>query len=120
MLQVLQDSVNNPDLAEPFTIIRNPGKNGPSGWQAGPTQEISTYGTVGLASPKQINALPEADRIGELRLFHSSTRMFATSQHAGITADILVWRATKYRVIVAPDQRQRGYYAAIASRMAGS
>jgi hypothetical protein len=120
MLQVLQDSVNNPDLAEAFTILRNPGIEGPGGWQGGPQQQIQAYGTVGLASPKSLEAIKEADRVSEMRLFHSSTEMYVTDEDKGITADLLVWHGKQYRVVTVPQQPQRGYYAAIAARIQGS
>ena len=120
MLTCLNDVVTNADIAENFTIMRNPGAPGAGGWQGSAPQAIAAYGTVGLASPRAIDALPEADRVGEIRAFHSTTRMYVTSNYDGITSDVLVWRGQQYRVLQAPEQPQRGYYAAIAARMEGN
>lgn len=120
MLEVLGDAVNNPDIAEPFTILRNPGSFVAGGWVAGTQEEISAYGTVGLASNRDILAIPEADRVREVRVFHSSTPMYVTSADLGITADILEWRGVKYRVASQADRSQRGYYGMIAVRMDGA
>jgi|HubBroStandDraft_5_1064220.scaffolds.fasta_scaffold210164_2 hypothetical protein len=119
MLQCLQDSVNNPDLSENFTILRNPGTYGQGGWQTSPQVQIQAYGTVGRASNKQMEVIPEADRISEIRLFHSSTPMLVTSEDGVMTADILVWHGIQYRVLAAIPQPQRGYFAALAARMLG-
>jgi hypothetical protein len=120
MLTCLNDAISNPDLAEPFIILRNPGTYGPGGWQSGPQQQINAYGTVGRASNKQMEVIPEADRVSEIRLFHSSTQMFATSEAKSVTADVLVWRGIQYRVLAEIPQPQRGYFAALAARMFGA
>ncbi len=119
MLQALQDVVNNPDLGEPFLILRNPGQFGPGGWAAGKQQQIKAYGVVSQASAKELDMIPEADRVHEARSFHSSTRMYVTSEDLSITSDILVWNGVKYRVAAALEYPQRGYYGAVALRMAG-
>jgi hypothetical protein len=119
MLTCLNDAVANPDLSENFTILRNPGTYGQGGWQTSPQIQIQAYGTVGRASNKQMEIIPEADRVSEIRLFHSSTPMLVTSEDKAIVADILVWRGIQYRVLATIPQPQRGYHAALAARMAG-
>jgi hypothetical protein len=120
MISVLPDTVNNADIAEAFSILRNPGQFGQGGWQASGQQQLTAYGTVSLASQKEIAMLPEADRITEARIFHSSTPMYVTSEDYAITADILIWRGVQYRAMRQLDYSQRGYYGVIAVRMAGN
>ena len=74
---------------------------------------------MGRASNKQMEVIPVADRVSEIRLFHSSTPMLVTSEDKGIVADVLVWRNIKYRVLAEIPQPQRGYFAALAARMVG-
>jgi hypothetical protein len=120
MLQALQDVVNNPDLAEPFTILRITGQQGTGGWLAGTPQSISVYGTVSIASARELEMIPEADRVHEVRVFHSSTQMYGTSENRSGTSDILVWRGIQYRVLKNPNYSQRGFWEAFATRMQGS
>jgi hypothetical protein len=119
MLQELGDVVNNPDIAENFQILRNPGVYAQGGWQGSTQQSFSVYGTVSLASQKEIQMLPDADHVTEARIFHSSTPMYVTSEDKGITSDILVWKNINYRVARELPYGVRGYYGAIAVRMAG-
>jgi hypothetical protein len=45
--------------------------------------------------------------------------MFTTSGDLSGTSDILVWQGIKYRVLAVRNYEQRGYWSAIAARMAG-
>jgi hypothetical protein len=119
MITALQDAVNNPDVSEPFTIQRNPGTFAQGGWQASAPQNIKAYGTVGLVGAKYLDMVPEGDRARELRMFHSSTQMYVSSEDLGITADLLIWNGVSYRVLAAVERPQRGYFAAIAARELG-
>ena|ERR1022692_3055243 len=119
MLQVLQDVVNNPDLAEMFLIVRQPGAQGPGGWQASEPQNIPTYGTVSVARQRELEMVAEADRVHEVRVFHTTTPMYTTSADLSITSDILVWQGIQYRILSVMIYPQRGYYGALAVRMAG-
>lgn len=120
MLSLASDVVNNADLAEPWTIQRNPGFFGQGGWSATPPQVISAYGTVSLANPKQIDMLPQADRVTEARVFHSSTPMFVDSADRGITADVLIWKSIQYKVRREIPYPGRSWFGAIAVRMEGA
>jgi hypothetical protein len=120
MLSNLLDVVNNPDLAENFQIQRNPGAPGAGGWQAGEPVVIQAYGVVSVAQPKQLEMIPEADRVHEMRVFHSSQPMYVTSEDYQITSDVLVWNGVSYRVLSVGNYPNRGgYYEAVAARMAG-
>jgi len=116
----LQDVVNSPDLAEPFTILRQPGSFGAGGWQTSQPQNIPAFGVVTVASHKMLQMIPEADRVNADRMFLAECPMYVTSEVNGITSDILVWMGVKYRVMaVGQYQNRGGFYYAIASRMKG-
>jgi hypothetical protein len=120
MLSNLLDVVSNPDIAECFTIQRNPGIFTQGGWQAQEPVTIQAFGVVSVASARQLEMVPEADRVHGARVFHSSTPMYVTSEDLGITSDILIWNGISYRVMsVGPYQNRGGYYEAVAVRMAG-
>jgi hypothetical protein len=120
MLANLLDAVNNPDIAEPFQIQRNPGIFAAGGWQAGQNVLIQAYGVVSVANARQLEMIPEADRVHGARVFHSSTPMYVTSEDNGITADVLIYNGVSYRAMSMGNYANRdGYYEAVAVRMAG-
>jgi hypothetical protein len=122
MLQALQDAVTNPDLSEAFLIIRSVGVFAVGGWQDTKTQ-IAAYGTVSVATQRELDSIPEADRVHAARVFHSTTAMYVTnaSRADGTrgTSDLLAWRGDQYRILAVRNYSQRGYFSAIAARMAG-
>jgi hypothetical protein len=116
----LQDVVNDPDLAEPFNIQRQTGSFGPGGWQVTP-QSIDMWGVVTVATQKQLQMIPEADRVNGARMFLSQFPIYTTNEVQGVTSDIIVWDNLNWRVVaVAPYENRGGYYWAIAQRMRGN
>jgi hypothetical protein len=116
----LSEVVNDPDMSEPpFQIIRSIGQFAAGGWQVVSTQTISAYGIVSVATPKEINMLPEGDRASEVRSFWSTAPMYVTNGANSQTSDILVWENTKYRILTEPQYDNRGYWKALATRMLG-
>ena len=117
----LEDVVNDPDLAEEFTICRSQGGTfGPGGFQDQKTF-LPAYGVVSVASDRQIAMLPEADQVNETRVFFNSEPMYTTSENRGAVSDILIWNNTRYRVMSVGKYCNRGgYYMALAVRMQGA
>lgn len=117
----LQDVVNDPDLAEPFTVLRQPGSFQQNGWQTSTPQTIQAFGVVTVATQKALQMLPEADRVNAERMFIAECPMYVTSEDNSITSDILIWCGVKYRVMVVGEYENRGgYYCAVATRMKGN
>jgi hypothetical protein len=117
----LQEVCNDPDLAEAFIILRQPGQQGAGGWQTSQPQEIPAFGVVTVATHKALQMLPEADRINAERMFLCESPMYVTSETQGITSDILLWGGLKWRVMAVGIYDNRGgYYCAVATRMRGN
>jgi len=119
MLSFAGDAINNADLSESFQIRRNPGAFALGGWQGAAPQVIQAYGTVSVAGQKELDMLPEGDRIRETRIFNSSTAMYPTDAALGITADVLAYGGELYSVVATIPQSRRGYHTALAVRMEG-
>jgi hypothetical protein len=120
----LQDVVNDPDLAEEFTIVRSTGSFASGGWQDTKT-EISAYGIVTVADDNSLEAVPEADRIHGARIFIAECPIYVTSEDRRDgttgTSDVLVWQGQKYRVQRVGNYSNRGgFYYAVATRTKGA
>jgi hypothetical protein len=116
----MSEIVNDPDLAQPFQIIRKSGGT----YTAGVWSEISTTITssavISVAKSTDLLQLPEADRIAGTMVFHSTQPIYETSQTRGATSDILIWRGDKYRVSNAFPYDDYSYVKVFAVRMQGS
>lgn len=120
----LQDVTNDPDLAESFTISRSSGSFSVGGWTDSKSI-IAAWGVVSVSSNRELDMIPEADRVHGARTFHCQFPMYTTAEQridgTTGTSDILIWEGTKYRVLLVGDYRNRGgYYFAIGQRMTGS
>ena len=117
----LDEVVNDPDLAEEFTINRSTG----GAFVAGGWEDVKTvltgYGVVGVASAEDLEMVPEGDRVTGMMMFHSTQQLYEThvSGTPGIS-DVLTWNGFDYRVVVVRPYPNRGYWSALAARMKGA
>lgn len=107
--------VVDPDLAQPFTILRSAGIFVNGVWKSTETK-LQTIGVISVASEGEVNMLPEGDVILGARVFHTDQPIFKTQEGKG-SSDILIWRDQKYRVLRVAQYQDYGYWRAIASRM---
>lgn len=119
MIEVVE-VLNDPDLCSFWTIQRNYGQFASGGWQTTKATTIQAYGAVRNLSGKQLDMVPEADRVHELMTFRSTTPMYMTDAAQGITSDILTWQGSEYRIVASKNYSEQGYTLAIAARMAGA
>lgn len=118
----VSEVVNDPDLAQAFTILRNSGSWLNGVWQSGNTTPVQGFGVISPATSRDIKMLPEGDQTGELRVFHSAQPIYVTNANdavdsTGQSSDILCWRGDNFRVLNVKHEEDYGYYRAIGSRL---
>jgi hypothetical protein len=111
--------VNSPRMAQPFTILRGPGS-----WLNGvwiPTATpIDGFGVVSVAQPRDIEMIPEGDRVTGMMVFHSECPIYGTHANSagqGASSDIVVWRSQNFRILFVYPFEDYGYFRAIGTRM---
>ena len=114
----LSEVADDSEMAESWSIIRSAGAFGAGGWIQQSTT-IPAYGVVTVAEAKDLEMVPEGDRVTEIRAFYTTQQLFVTNAQNNQTSDVLVWQGTKYRIIKEPDYNNRGYWKALATRMLG-
>jgi hypothetical protein len=126
--------VLDPDLAENFTVNRLTGSFQLGGWVQTSTT-IQFYGIVTVASNKDLQMIPEGDRVTGSMLFHSTERMYLTELDTGTyspsmctpatgipeqhISDQISWRGQLFRIISVAPWADFGYWRAIGVRMSG-
>lgn len=77
--------VVDPDMIapQPFTVLRSTGQFVPGGFES-VTTPIPMFGPVQQASDKEVQMLPEADRISSIRSFWSTQAIFETRGYAPV------------------------------------
>lgn len=112
-------AIADSNIAEPFQVLRSSGQFVAGGFQDTKTT-VGMWGNVSLASPQDLDMAPEADRVTGAIAVWSQQEIFVTraSPTPG-TSDIVVWQGEQYRVSMVMRYPRRGYWKAVAVRMAG-
>ena len=101
------------------TITRSSGK-----WVDGEfvKDQLSTlclFGLVTVATPKDLQQVPEGDRImGGIR-FLTTERIYQTDSNRPGFSDILSWRGATYKVATVHPDIDYGFYRAVCTRLEG-
>ncbi|BDR73334.1 hypothetical protein K144316041_20420 [Clostridium tetani] len=115
--------INDPRFSQTFSIFRKSGE-----WQKGrfvqKEVEIKMTGVITVAKSKDIEMIPEGDRVGGELAIYSTQEIFTTrkgdiskEKHSG-TSDELLWHGERYKIYSVSPYRDYGYYKAIAMRKA--
>ena len=114
----VSEVVNDPDLAQPFSILRSTGSWLNGVWNSVVTT-IQSYGVIAEPTVRELKMIPEGDLVTGGLLFWSATPLYATHATEGVggSSDILIWRGHNYRVLTVLQFEDWGYYRAFAVRM---
>lgn len=125
----LTEVVNDPDFAESFVVLRSQGGSfSAGGWKEPPPQRLNYYGVISIATAKEIESLPEADRVHEAIVINCELPLYVTrianeGTTGSGTSDVIIWVGgtnDKYRIMKVHNYSTRGYWWAIAVRMVGA
>lgn len=109
--------VNNPKVSREFIIYR---KNGE--WINGRFEEKETpvvlRGVISVAKAKELEWIPEGDRVGGELMVHCTEKIFTTRNNENDigTSDELLWNDERYKIYSVSPYSDFGFYKAIAMR----
>lgn len=106
--------------AQSYSILRSTGSFVKGRWTE-VEEEIAGYGSVHVASQKDLNQFPEGDRIKGAMAFYSTQELFVTrtGDDPG-TSDKCVWRNEEYKLVAVYPYVDFGFYKAIGVRIKGA
>lgn len=121
--------VSNPKFAQTFTIERSSGGDwNDNGTWGDVTVDVDFYGIIQPATAKELNQVPEGDRVKEVKSFHSTQEMFVShvdtenatdvGYNAGIS-DYAIWNGQRYRLAKRYEWADFGYFKALGVRVKG-
>ena len=117
-------AINDPRFSQKFKVFRKSGE-----WVKGrfieSEKEISMIGVITPSKPKEIEMIPEGDRVGGEITIHTTRKLYITrsidasednGENQG-TSDIIEWQGERYKLYQVNDYSQYGYYSAIGMRL---
>lgn len=115
----VSDIINDPDFAQPFSILRSSGAFVSGGWQ-NITTTVNSSGVIVPATEQDIAQVPEGDRVTGMISVHTTAKLFQT--HTGSQpglSDVLLWNGDRYRILKLFPYQDFGFTKALAARMSG-
>ena len=119
----LSSVVTDPRFAQTFTVTRSIGVWKPNGEFAVTPINFDLTGTISIASAKQIEFIPEGDRVGGEISIHCVKELYTSrnndsdDSHVSGIADIVLWHKEKYKIYSVNPYSDYGYFSAIGQRM---
>lgn len=117
-------AITDPRFSQKFKVFRKSGE-----WIRGRFEEnekeISMIGVIAPSKPKEIEMIPEGDRVGEEITIHTTRKLYTThaiqdeeseNEFQG-TSDEIEWQEERYKLYQVNDYSQYGYYSAIGMRL---
>lgn len=117
-------AITDPRFSQSLKVYRKSGE-----WIKGRfieiEKEISMIGVITPSKPKEIEMIPEGDRVGGEITIHTTRKLYTTrsidtaednEENQG-TSDIIEWQSERYKLYQVNDYSQYGYYSAIGMRL---
>lgn len=107
----------SPRFTQQITVMRTL-----SHWVRGelvpyPSAEINMQAIVTVATPKDLQQVPEGDRmLGGMR-FTTTKRLYNTA--GPMKSDVVIWRGAKYKILTVTPDVDYGFYHAVGTRLEG-
>lgn len=118
----VSEVVLDPDFAENFVIKRSSGSYQLDGWVDVITT-VPMYGAIQPSSSKDLDQVPEGDRIKGAITVWSTQPIYTTRRGTGANdgglSDIIVWQGEDHRVAGLLPWNENGFFRAVAVRMKG-
>jgi hypothetical protein len=114
----VRELITDPDFSQKFTVYRSSGEFVNGRWVETHT-EVSMVGVIIPASAKELNMLPEADRVVGTISIYTKTPLYITSNDRQGTSDKILWKGDLWKLISVNNYSDFGFYKGIAQRMAG-
>jgi hypothetical protein len=116
----MSEVITDPDFAKEYNVYRSSGYFGEGGWIENDKTTLSVTGPILPTNSKDLQQVPEGDRIIGNMTFYSTIELFETrnGDNKG-TSDELEWKGELYKIIKMLDFSDYGYYKAITARITG-
>ena len=112
--------VHSPRMSQKITILRRTGEWEFGTWvQSDQPETLTMRGIVTMASAKDLQQVPEGDRMtGSIKIL-TTERIYITDGPAENITDMVLWRGARYRIVTVTPDVDYGFWRSIGSRLDG-
>lgn len=112
--------LSSPMLSQTYNIYRNTGHFGIGGWIQDSETVIPTRGNMWPSTDREIEQVPEGDRIKGMHTFTSAVELRVSNDQNSGTSDQIVWSGERYRLIQTLPFSDYGFHVAVGARIKGN
>jgi hypothetical protein len=118
----VEEIVNDPEFGQFFMIHRHDGSFIQGVWTVNPKpKKIKCFGPVIAANVKEINQLPEGDRISGIMIFYTPKSIPLMTSHVDPgTSDEIYWQGELFKIVQVNLYENYGYYKGYGRRIKGA
>lgn len=109
--------IYDPDFCTEFKIIRKNVGTWTCGRQTEQTKILNVIGIVTSVSSKDLEMMPEGDRVHGIKTFYTDKQLRITGNES--TSDICEYQGKQYRLLQVFDYNNNGFYKAIGTLIGG-
>ena len=112
--------VHSPRMSQKITILRRTGSWVDGTWvQSDKPDTLTMRGIVTMASAKDLQMVPEGDRLtGAVRIL-TTQQIFITDGTGHNTTDMVLWRGARYRIVTVTPDVDYGFWRSVGTRLDG-
>jgi hypothetical protein len=119
----LSSVVTDSRFAQSFKVYRTNGDWVGARFLENEPEEIIMTGTISIANAKQIEFIPEGDRVGGEIAIHTTEPLYcsrnstdSSGNEESYIADEIEWHGERYKIYQVSEYSDYGYYFAIGQR----
>jgi hypothetical protein len=118
----VSEVILSPEFVQTYEVHRSSGSFVGGRWVENTPEVISVSGVVTVMSSRELNQVPEGDKITGAMNFFSTVPLYLTREE-GVdsgTSDKIKWRGNYYKLFQVAEEADYGYYKASGARILGN
>jgi hypothetical protein len=117
----VSEVISSPEFAQIFIVYRSIGSFVDGVWTESTPRAITMRGVVTVSSSRELEQLPEGDRVRGAMTFHTLFPIYVTrTGNSAGTSDKILWRGEYYKLVNVYPEVDYGYWKGIGVRIKGA
>lgn len=116
----VSEVITDPDFCQDIPVLRSTGDFVKGRWVENAKTPVTLLGVITPMSAKELQQLPEADRvIGSINIYTIQPIYLTSGDNPKRTSDQVLWKGHYHKVVQVNDYSDHGFYYGIGQRITG-